>query len=180
MSDRSTDTDESAAEPALDDTESADRGSPEGDPPRRETGSGHEDDEGGYSGLAVLGSAIVGLVVTALSWWAANAFNVFHEQLFRVRPTVSGRGIGTNWVTGNTNPALDFLIALIHAADVLMGVFILVMVFVHWAAFRRLAGQMRQPGEASRGDVAADGGTPTDGDGGPEADSAAQNGGDHE
>lgn len=180
MSDRSTDTDESAAAPAPDDTESADRGSPEGDPPWREAGTSHEDDDGGYSGLAVLGSAIVGLVVTALSWWAANAFDVFHEPLFRVRPTVAGRGVGASWVAGNTNTALDFLIALIHAADVLMGVLILVMVFVHWAAFRRLAGQMRQPGEAGRGDVAADGGTPTDGDDGPRAYSAGPNGGDPE
>lgn len=148
-----------------------------------ETGS--EDGDGtperrAYGGGEVLISAVIGLAIATLSVWVAAGFAVSSEALFRVAPTIEDRGVGADWLAGNTEPALDFLIALVHAADVLMGVFILVMVFVHWAAFRRLAGQMRQPGEASRGDVAADGGTPTDGDGGPEADSAAQNGGDHE
>ncbi|WP_199174960.1 hypothetical protein [Halegenticoccus soli] len=113
----------------------------------------------GYSPLAVLGSAVGGLVIAFLSvWWAAgNAVSA--ESLFRVAPTVENRGVGSDWVAGNTIEWLDFLIALTHAADVIMGVFILVMVFVHWAAFRRLAGRMRRPGEPNRGDgVAADGG----------------------
>ncbi|MFB6270430.1 MAG: hypothetical protein ABEH83_10825, partial [Halobacterium sp.] len=63
---------------------------------------------------------------------------------------------------GNTDPLLDALIVVIHAVDVLMGVFILLMVFIHWGAFRRLAARMRQPGEAPEG-VAADGGQ-VDGD----------------
>ncbi|MFB6156770.1 MAG: hypothetical protein ABEJ34_02885 [Haloferacaceae archaeon] len=112
----------------------------------------------GYSPGSVLVSAAAGLLVAFLSvWWAAGTA-VFYENLFRVSPTVEGGGVGTDWVVGNTIPALDFLIAFIHAADVLMGVFILVMVFIHWGAFRRLAARMRQPDEAGGEAVATDGG----------------------
>ncbi|WP_049935894.1 hypothetical protein [Haloplanus natans] len=112
----------------------------------------------GYSKVSVVISAIVGLALAVVSvWWAAGTA-VFYEGLFRVSPTVAGGGIGTDWVVGNTVPWLDFLVALVHAADVLMGVFILLMVFIHWAAFRRLAGQMQRPGEGTTEAVATDGG----------------------
>jgi hypothetical protein len=112
----------------------------------------------GYSKVSVVISAIVGLALAVVSvWWAAGTA-VFYEGLFRVSPTVAGGGIGTDWVVGNTVPWLDFLVAIIHAADVLMGLFILLMVFIHWAAFRRLAGQMQQPGEGTTEAVATDGG----------------------
>ena len=118
-----------------------------------------EDDVSTYSRTAIVVSAVLSLVVTALLAWVAAGFDVFHEGLFRVAPTVSSGGIGADWVTGNTMPALDFLIALTHAADVIMGVFILFMVFLHWSAFRRLAARMRQPGETqSTSGVATDGG----------------------
>ncbi|WP_423750731.1 hypothetical protein [Salinirarus marinus] len=109
-----------------------------------------------YSRWAVLASAVGGFVVAALATWWATGNAVFYEELFRIAPTVEGGGVGTDWVAGNTVPVLDFAIALVHAADFLMGVFILFMVFVHWGAFRRLAGRMRSS------DVVTDGGTPAD------------------
>jgi len=115
-------------------------------------------DVDGYNRIYVVISAVVGLAVTALALWVVAGFNVFHESLYRVNPTVEGGGIGADWVFGNTIPSLDFLIALIHAADVLMGAFILVLMFLHWAAFRRLADRMREPGESRSEAVAADGG----------------------
>ena len=113
----------------------------------------------GYGRIQVVISAVVGIVVAfaSVAWAAGNA--VWYENLFRVSPTVSGGGIGSDWLAGNTIPSLDFLIAFIHAADVLMGIFILIMVLIHWAAFRRLAARMQQPGEASGREVVADGGT---------------------
>lgn len=115
-----------------------------------------------YGRVQVLISAAVGIVVAfaSVAWAAGNA--VWYEDLFRVSPTVEAGGVGADWVAGNTIPALDFLIALVHAADVLMGIFILLMVIIHWAAFRRLASRMRQPGDTGEA-VAADGGTPQDG-----------------
>ncbi|WP_233752254.1 MULTISPECIES: hypothetical protein [Halostella] len=117
--------------------------------------------------LAVLISAVVGLVVTGLAYWWAQGFAVFTENLYRVQPTIEGGGIGSDWNAGNTDPALDALIALIHAVDVIAGVGILVMVFLHWTAFRRLAAQMRQPGERRSDAVAADGGQASSADAGP-------------
>ncbi|AUG47699.1 hypothetical protein BVU17_09280 [Haloarcula taiwanensis] len=119
----------------------------------------------GYSRVSVLVSAVVGLVVAGLALFWAQGFRLGYESLYRVNPSVEGGGIGADWVFGNTIPALDFLIALIHAADVIMGAFILVMVFIHWAAFQRLAGQMRDPGEDVGEAVAADGGSPAPGEG---------------
>jgi amino acid transporter len=118
----------------------------------------------GYSRVSVLVSAVVGLAVAGLALFWAQGFRLGYESLYRVNPSVEGGGIGSDWVFGNTLPALDFLIALIHAADVIMGAFILVMVFIHWAAFQRLAGQMRDPGEDVSDAVAADGGSPAGGD----------------
>jgi len=117
----------------------------------------------GYSPISVLVSAVVGVAVALLSVWWASGFGPFYETLFRVSPTVEGGGVGSDWVAGNTIPPLDFLIALVHAADVIMGVFILFMVFLHWASFRRIAARMRHPEEGNGGDaVMADG----SGDGG--------------
>ncbi|WP_251342917.1 hypothetical protein [Haloplanus halophilus] len=111
-----------------------------------------------YSPTAVAISAVGGIALALVSvWWAAGTA-VFYEGLFRISPTVDGGGVGTDWVVGNTVPWLDFLIAFIHAADVLMGLFILLMVFVHWGAFRRLAAQMQDPEEERREAVATDGG----------------------
>lgn len=148
-------------------------GSPASDEP------GHHDPAATpYSRGAVVGSAIVGLAVAflAVTWAAGSA--VFHEELFRTAPTVERGGIGSDWVIGNTVPALDFLIALVHAADVIMGVFILVMVFVHWASFRRIAARMQAPGGAREpGEVAADGGSAPDaGPDGRRGDAADQGG----
>lgn len=120
-------------------------------------------DRGLSEGLAVTISAIVGLVVaTLVTWLASSMWGVFFEELFRINPVIGGGqpGVGADWVAGNTMTSLNFLISLTHAADVLMGLFILLMVFIHWGAFRRLAAQMRQPGETYRSDesVATDGG----------------------
>lgn len=120
-----------------------------------------------YSRVAILVSAVVGIVLALGSVWLVTFLlggtsGSFYETLFRVAPTIQGGGVGADWTTGNTIPALDFLIALIHAADVILGVFILVLVFIHWAAFRRLASRMRQPDERERSDaVATDGGRAT-------------------
>jgi hypothetical protein len=112
----------------------------------------------GYSPISVLVSAVVGIAVALLSVWWASGFGPFYETLFRVSPTIEGGGVGSDWVAGNTIPSLDFLIALVHAADVIMGVFILFMVFLHWASFRRIAARMRHPGESTADEtVMADG-----------------------
>lgn len=159
---------ESAAEPALDD-EPSERASstgtddPNGEPPESDRSTR---DGAGLSGrLGVAVSAIVGVLVTVISYWAVQGAGPFFEEMPRVQPTVEDRGVGSDWVVGNTDPALDAMIALVHAADVILGVFILVMVFIHWAAFRRLADRMQQPGEATTTDaVAADGGERADAD----------------
>jgi hypothetical protein len=113
----------------------------------------------GYARWQVAVSAVVGVAVAFLSVWWVSGFSVSVESLYRVSPTVGDGGVGADWVAANTIPALDFLIALIHAADVILGVFILALFFLHWAAFRRLASQMRQPGEEVAEGVATDGGT---------------------
>ena len=114
----------------------------------------------GYAGWEILVSAIIAVVVTALLTWWTFGFGAFYETLFRVGPTVE-QGVGADWVAGNTIPALDFLIALVHAADVILGLFVLFLVFVHWAAFRRLADRMAE--HPSTEETAADGGTPDSG-----------------
>lgn len=120
-----------------------------------------DDDRGALSeGVAVLVSAVVGIAVAIATIWWASGFGTFYEGLFRVAPTVRGSGVGADWTTGNTMPLLDFLIALTHAADVIMGAFILLMVFIHWAAFRRLADRMQQTTRGEQGTaVATDGGS---------------------
>jgi hypothetical protein len=117
-----------------------------------------------YGRVAILVSALVGVVLAVGSVWLTTfllggSLSTSSESLFRVGPTIQDGGVGADWTAGNTIPALDFLIALIHAADVILGVFILVLVFIHWAAFRRLASRMRRPGGDRRSEgVATDGG----------------------
>ncbi|WP_321112768.1 hypothetical protein [Halorussus salinisoli] len=128
---------------------------------------GESDDGSGLTGgIAVAVAAVIALVVTGLAYlWVDGWFGgeQFFESLFRVAPTVSGGGVGTDWVVGNTVPILDAAIAITHAADVILGVFILGMVFIHWAIFRRLSGRMRRPAERETADtVATDGGARSD------------------
>ncbi|NKE35780.1 hypothetical protein GWG54_08095 [Natronococcus sp. JC468] len=100
-------------------------------------------------------AAIAGLVAAVGSVWLSQG--PFYQTVLRVRPTVAGGGVGTGWVAGNTEPLLNALISVLHFADVIMGVFIILMVVVHWAAFRRLADRMRPPGGAEPS-ARADGG----------------------
>lgn len=108
-------------------------------------------------------SLLIALVVAVGSIWVVGRLGDFFEAILRVGPTVEGGGVGADWVQGNTEPALEWLITLVHFADVIMGIFILVMVFLHWIAFRRLAARMRPPDAPRRsGDaVATDGGERT-------------------
>lgn len=115
-----------------------------------ESTSAETEQEVDSSRWAVGVSALVGVVVAFLSVWWASGFTTLTETLFRVEPTVEDGGIGAEWVASNTDPLLDFLIAVTHAADVIMGVFILVMLFVHWSAFRRLAGRMQPSTEGGQ------------------------------
>lgn len=114
-----------------------------------------DDGASSYSGTVVAVNAVVSIAVALGLVWIVNGFDVFYERLQRVRPTGAGGGIGTSFAQGNDIGWLVFMVEAIHAIDVLMGIFILVMVFVHWGAFRRLANKMRQPGESR---VATDGG----------------------
>jgi hypothetical protein len=114
---------------------------------------------------AIAISAAVGLAVAFGSTYFFTTWaDVFYEQVFRVGPTVAFDGVGSDWFVGNTKPWLNFLISLLHAADVLMGVFILLMVFIHWGAFRRLADRMQDPTyvDERAEEVYTDGGTGTE------------------
>lgn len=108
-------------------------------------------------------SLVLALAVSVGSVWLVGVRAVHFEALNRVRPTVEGGGVGSGWIEGNTEPALEWLITLVHFADVIMGVFILVMVFIHWIAFRRLAARMRPPDAPREAPdaVATDGGEPS-------------------
>jgi hypothetical protein len=144
---------------------------------------GEGDDSPGLTGRAAVAvAAVVALAATVLVYWWIGGWagnEVFFEDLFRVAPTVEGGGVGADWVAGNTIPILDALIAIVHAADVLMGVFILGILFIHWAIFRRLADRMRPPASTrSSGTVATDGGERTTGDGQLERKDSEQGGDD--
>lgn len=123
----------------------------------------HLPETSGYSSVAIAVNAVIAVAVTLVVLWWASGFGPFYEELFRIDPTFSGAnaGVGADWSGGNQIAWLDFAIALTHAADVIMGVFILFMVFLHWGAFRRLAARMRPPGGSRESDetVAADGGS---------------------
>ncbi|RKD95591.1 hypothetical protein [Halopiger aswanensis] len=121
-------------------------------------------DTGGLSDTAAFWiAAVVSAAVAVGSIWLVQGPS--YQTLLRIRPTVGGGGVGTAWVAGNTEPLLNALVSLLHIADVLMGAFIIVMVAIHWAAFRRLSDRMQPPAgaepEARSGadaDVATDGG----------------------
>lgn len=111
----------------------------------------------GYDRWRVAVSAAIGIAVAILLVLWVAGFDVFHENLFRIGPTIEGGGVGTDFQEGNDIGYLKGMITVVHLADVVMGLFILLMVVVHWASFRRLAARMRQPGEP-----VSDRGTPTD------------------
>lgn len=144
-----------------------------GDPDGGETGGGagtgdpgdHDRDRrtdgGGLSdGVALAVSLLFGLALAIGSVLLVGWLDPGFEDLLRIRPTVAGGGVGAGWEAGNAEFALNLLITLVHLADVVMGLFILVMVFLHWAAFRRLAARMEPPGGRTheRGAPATDGG----------------------
>ncbi|WP_247001140.1 hypothetical protein [Halosolutus gelatinilyticus] len=120
----------------------------------------------GSNRVAFWTSALIALVLAVGAIALVSGRAPFFENVLRVRPTVEGGGVGADWVVGNTGPLLDLAIALVHLADVVMGIFILVMVFIHWAAFRRLAARMQPPERATRSGettAATDGGERTRG-----------------
>ncbi|MGZ0746910.1 MULTISPECIES: hypothetical protein [unclassified Haloparvum] len=119
-------------------------------------------DNGGVSDrIAFYGSVVFGLALATGSVWFFNQKMVLVEALQRVHPTVSGGGVGAAWEYGIGVESLNLAIKLLHIADIVLGFFILVMVFIHWASFHRLAAQMKPPAgsEAASSDAAAtDGG----------------------
>ncbi|QRV17345.1 hypothetical protein [Haloterrigena salifodinae] len=122
---------------------------------------GSGDGGGGRSGrIAFWLSALFGLALAVGAAALVIGRAPFFENVMRVRPTIEGGGVGADWVVGNTGPILEAAITLVHLADVVMGIFILLMVFIHWAAFRRLATRMRPPAGSSRAGESA---TATDG-----------------
>lgn len=122
-----------------------------------DTNDSEETSDDGYSALAIAISAVAGVLAAAGAYLLVKVQGTFAENLYRVQPTVDGRGVGSDWAAGNTDPLLDAMIVLIHAADVVMGVFILAIVFLNWAAFRRLAERMQQPHEVEHRQTAAHG-----------------------
>jgi hypothetical protein len=134
-----------------------------------------------YSRLTIAVNAVIAVAVTAVILWWATGFAVNTEELFRVGPTVEGGGVGTDWVVGNNIGWLVGAIKLVHLADVVMGIFILLMVFVHWGAFRRLAAQMQPPESvrAARDEAVTDGGRVDEGDQRPPTDSDTNRGRNH-
>lgn len=102
--------------------------------------------EGGLSDqVAFYISAAFGLALAVSSTWFVGEQMVWYEALNRVRPTVSGGGVGAGWEAGLEQVVLNAAIDLIHFADLVMGAFILVVMFTHWAAFHRLGSRMKPP-----------------------------------
>ncbi|QSW99286.1 hypothetical protein [Haloterrigena alkaliphila] len=150
-------------------------------------GDGDDDGSGGRSDrIAFWLSALFGLALAVGAVALVTGRAPFFENVLRVRPTVDGGGVGADWLVGNTRPILEAAIAIVHFADVVMGIFILLMVFIHWAAFRRLGARMRPPAGSTRAPesaAATDGGAPEstgDGDSSRETtdDTTAADGGD--
>ncbi|MFC4541584.1 hypothetical protein ACFO5R_06555 [Halosolutus amylolyticus] len=120
-------------------------------PPEEPRDTETETGTGGLSDRAAFWiSALIGVVLSVGSIALVSGQAPFFEDLLRVRPTVEGGGVGADWVVGNTEPVLEWLIVLVHFADVVLGIFILVILFIHWAAFRRLAARMQPPGARTR------------------------------
>jgi hypothetical protein len=141
--------------PAEGASEEADSPDVERDPARR------DEDGGGISDrVALLVSLLFGFALAVGSVLLVGQLDSGVEGLLRIRPTVAGGGVGAGWQAGNADAALNLMITLVHLADIVMGLFILVMVFVHWATFRRLAARMKPPGgrPGERGTAATDGG----------------------
>jgi hypothetical protein len=125
-----------------------------------DTGETRTENRGLSDRAAFWVSGVLALIISVGSVWLIGVQAVHFEALNRVRPTSEGGGVGAGWVEGNTLPALDWMITLVHFADVIAGVGILVVLFIHWIAFRRLAARMRPPGAPHRTSetVATDGG----------------------
>ncbi|SFB73623.1 hypothetical protein SAMN05444422_101593 [Halobiforma haloterrestris] len=138
--------------------ESDERPEPEREPDHADAASGGRSDR-----IAFWISALIGLALAAGSIAFVSGWAPFFEEILRIRPSVEGGGIGADWVAGNTEAVLEWLIVLVHLADVVMGIFILLMVFIHWAAFRRLGARMQPPGGTRTQEAAAatDGGDRT-------------------
>ncbi|WP_200530272.1 hypothetical protein [Halorubrum sp. LN27] len=117
-------------------------------------------------GLVFWACAVFGLALATGSVWFFSSQGIWHEALMRVHPTLSGGGVGASWEAGVTNTVLTFLIDFIHVADVVMGIFILLLMLIHWTAFHRLASRMRPPAGTGMETEApvADGGEPKGGD----------------
>ncbi|MFB6270608.1 MAG: hypothetical protein ABEH83_11725, partial [Halobacterium sp.] len=78
--------------------------------------SGRGDARGISEGVAVLVSAVVGIVVAVASvWYVSGPFDRSFETLYRINPTEASPAVGTDFVAGNTDPLLDALIVVIHA-----------------------------------------------------------------
>jgi hypothetical protein len=127
-----------------------------------DTSTSEAESDGGAADLvAFWGSVVFGLALAAGSVWFFSGQGLWHETLLRVRPTLAGGGVGADWEAGIASTLLNALIELIHIADVVMGIFILLMVFVHWMAFHRLADRMQPPqgrDETASETTVADGG----------------------
>lgn len=150
-----------AAAPEVPDSGETGGGTGAGDPGDHDRDRRTDDGGGGLSdGVALAVSLLFGLALATGSVLLVGWLDPGFEDLLRIRPTVAGGGVGAGWEAGNAEFALDLLITLVHLADVVMGLFILVMVFLHWAAFRRLAARMEPPGGRTheRGTPATDGG----------------------
>lgn len=130
------------------------------------TGVSEASADGGTDRLVFWGSAIFGLALATGSVWFFSSRGIWHEAVMRVRPTLTGGGVGASWEAGVTNAVLTFMIDFMHVADVVMGIFILFLMLLHWTAFHRLASRMRPPEGAtgSAETTVADGGEPQGGD----------------
>lgn len=132
------------------------------------TTDGASSDGDRADGLVFWGCAVFGLALATGSVWFFSSRGVWHEAVMRVHPTLSGGGVGASWEAGVTNAVLTFLIDFIHVADVVMGIFILLLMLIHWTAFHRLATRMRPPAGTETGmeteAPVADGGEPKGGD----------------
>lgn len=115
--------------------------------------------EGGLTDQAAFYiSAVFGLVLAVGSIWFVGEQGVWFEALQRVRPTVAGGGVGSSWEAGVEMFVLNAAIDIIHLADIVMGIFILLVLFVHWGAFHRLGSRMKPPASQDPDPTIADGG----------------------
>lgn len=126
-----------------------------------------ESNDGGIGDRVLFwGCAVFGLALATGSVWFFSSQGVWHESLLRVHPTLSGGGVGADWEAGVANAVLTLMIDVVHFADIVMGIFILLLLFIHWTAFHRLADRMQPPQGADTASepTIADGGEPQGGD----------------